>query len=238
MAYTLLFQKSDTVATWTIGASTGAITLTNGNFTVVGEQLYVIDYDTTSAEVVKATVSGTTMTITERAVDGTSVATHGAGSTVIMALVPSHYQDILDGGSFTTGSDTKGISVSALKFEGWSTYEPDFYNEDAETPLTGTTNIARYKRIGNTIICTLFVNAIDNANGQWIFADLPVAADELLNTAYLGAGYTNNGSSPNIGLAYLYSGINDKVAFTYDYSQGLWGDENNAFNITFIYEAA
>lgn len=97
MAYTLLFQKSDTL-NGDIGTGTGSITLTAGNFTVSGEQLYVIDPDNSSAEVVKATVSGTTMSLTERGVDDTSAVIHSDGASIIMAFVPSHYEALIGSG--------------------------------------------------------------------------------------------------------------------------------------------
>lgn len=97
MAYTLLFQKSDTL-NGDIGTGTGSITLTAGNFTVSGEQLYVIDPDSASAEVVKATVSGTTMSLTERGVDDTSAVIHSDGASIIMAFVPSHYEALIGSG--------------------------------------------------------------------------------------------------------------------------------------------
>ncbi len=64
MAYALQFQKTDVVSNFNgITTGTGAITLTSGNFSASGTQLYVIDYDTANAEVVSATVSGTTPTL-------------------------------------------------------------------------------------------------------------------------------------------------------------------------------
>lgn len=92
MAYALQFQKTDVVSNFNgITTGTGAITLTSGNFSASGTQLYVIDYDTANAEVVSATVSGTTLTLVARGLDGTSAVTHTAGAKIGAFFVPSHY---------------------------------------------------------------------------------------------------------------------------------------------------
>lgn len=97
MAYDALFGKTDTLASTLNQAATSA-TLSAGNFgTLLGEQYLVLDYDVPSKrEVIKCTITGTSITSITRAQDGTSDVQHTAGANVTMAFVPGLYNYLKD----------------------------------------------------------------------------------------------------------------------------------------------
>lgn len=138
MANQLLFQKEDTLAsTMTAGATSATLTSGNFTFTASGQQYLVIDYDVPAkAEVVLATVSGTSLTSVTRAQDGTSAVEHAAGAKVGMMFVPSHYNsianlnaaqysNILDNGNFINNS-TNGYGST-----------PDDWTNSSANPVQG-----------------------------------------------------------------------------------------------------
>jgi len=93
--FTLQDFKSDTLAA-SITDSDSSATLSSGNFTdFATENWLVIDYNNiTKREIVKCTVSGTTVTITARGEGDTSASAHDAGAPVMMDFVSPHYNYI------------------------------------------------------------------------------------------------------------------------------------------------
>lgn len=173
MAYTWLFQKEDTVANFNgITTGTGAITLTTGNFSVSGTQPYVLDGDTANAEVVTATVSGTTFTLVARGLDNTSAVTHTAGCKVGMYAVPSHYAN--------------GLGAIAAN-DAWTAWTPSYGAGGSMTYGTVTTNSARYMQLGKTVFFA--INATGTTGGSAsdrLTFTAPVA--RTASTSYIAAG--------------------------------------------------
>lgn len=96
MAFTLLFQKTDDIATGsTLNSGATSTTLTSGNFgTPSGQQYYVVDYDIpASAEIILASVTTTAMTSIVRGLAGGAAGTtnHAAGAKIASIFVPQHY---------------------------------------------------------------------------------------------------------------------------------------------------
>lgn len=122
MAYTLQFQKTDTLAS-TMAAGATSFTLSSGNFgSPSGAQIYVIDYDVPAkAEVVYASVDGTAGTSVTRARDNTSDVEHASGAKVGAFFTPSHYAaitSIIDKSSghvVITPDANKLVKVSVLR---------------------------------------------------------------------------------------------------------------------------
>lgn len=119
MSYNLIFQAIDTIAV-TSSLLSGATTMnvTNGNFgSPSGIQLYVIDYGIPgTAEIISATVSGTSFTGITRGLTGGAASTtnHTGGATVGAFFVPQHYQALVDG----TGWGTTAISQAESSISG------------------------------------------------------------------------------------------------------------------------
>lgn len=83
------FAKTDTLASqMAAGATSG--TLSTGNFANFTGDYLVLDYDTSSREIIKCNVTGTAISSATRGVDGTSDATHAAGAKVGYMWLPVH----------------------------------------------------------------------------------------------------------------------------------------------------
>lgn len=123
MSFTLQAFKEDALAS-DMTDSASSLTLVTGAFgTPTGEQMLVIDPDISAKrEIVKCTIDGATVTSVDRAQDGTSAVAHSSGAKVIMAFVPSHYEDLKNNGvlgyaertsNFVTTSTT-AVQVTGL----------------------------------------------------------------------------------------------------------------------------
>lgn len=216
MTYTLLFQKEDTVANFNgITTGTGAITLTAGNFSVSGTQLFVLDGDTANAEVVSATVSGTTLTLVSRGLDGTSAVTHTAGCKVGMYFVPSHYGDLGKVGA----SDAWTSHTATLGgFSGTPTQDN------------------AYQKLGKSVLIRISISGTSNAT-SFTFS-LPYASK--VNQHIIPTSAQDSGAYVTATLPSLVLAASSTTATAYkDIGGALWtASGTKAVEAYFVYEAA
>lgn len=115
--YALQSFKEDTIAVGdSLTTAETSTTLTTGAFTDTTLALLTFDYDVpASKEIIKCSISGSTVTVITRGMDGTSSVDHAAGAKVIMAFVPSHYSALTDFvGARAYLTNTLGTTVSGV----------------------------------------------------------------------------------------------------------------------------
>jgi hypothetical protein len=100
MEYNLEAFKSDTLATQLLVADM-SFTLSGGIFgnTPAGQNTILVLEPKVSAkrEIIRCTISGATVTILERGIDGTTAVQHEINASVIAAFTPTHYTSIKEG---------------------------------------------------------------------------------------------------------------------------------------------
>lgn len=222
MAYTPLFQTTDTIAaTASLLSGATSTTLTSGNFgSPTGVQLYVVDYDIPgSAEIISATVAGTAMTSITRGLAGGAASTtnHTAGAKVGSLWVPQFLAN--------------GMGAIA-SLDGWSTWAP-VYTGYSVAP---TPSAARYFQLGKIVIATLEHSAYGTSNGTSLTLTLPVAA-KTAQTLVGGRVRDNGGYSSTIGTVVTTAGSATATAFR-DMTGTAWTNTNGkGLDFTVIYEA-
>lgn len=186
MAYALQFQLSDTFDPSGLGPSATTGTLTNGNFgSPSGVQLYVVDYGTPgTAEIISATISGTSVTGITRGLTGGAAGTtnHAGGATIGSIFVPQHYSN--------------GLGAIAAN-DAWTSYTPTYNASGSMTWTSITTNSAHYILIGKSLL--LQVSATGTVGGtpsDGLIFSLPSGMTHKAATTKSGGGcgVIDNGS--------------------------------------------
>jgi hypothetical protein len=180
MAYSPQFGKSTTLKAQLLTAdTTGGDILSSAVFTNFTGDFLVIDYDNPSLrEVIKCTVTGTSVSSITRAQDGTSAHDHAIGAKVAYNFVPSHYTAL---GKIAAG-------------DAWTDWTPTGYKSDGTTALTLTVAKAKYQQIGKLVYATISGSCGD-PSGVQIYFTLPVAAKQDTNNLVIGAGRVNDGAA-------------------------------------------
>ncbi len=161
--YTLQAFKEDTLASDITDSATSMILATGAFGTPTGEQMLVIDYDVAAKrEIVKAAIDGTAVTSIDRAQDGTAAVAHSSGAKVIMAFVPSHYNDVTANGVL-----------------GYAGVEANQTNVSAEADLTSLSVTVTVPTGGRKVRITGFTNWISTSGTSGVSVRIKEGATVL-----------------------------------------------------------
>lgn len=221
MAYTLLFQKTDTIATGSsLLSGATSTTLTGGNFgSPTGTQLYVVDYDVPAkAEIITATVIGTAVTSIVRGLTGGAAGTtdHAAGANVISSFVPQHY-----------GNGLGAIAAA----DPWTAWTPTITGFSAGPGVS-----AAYMKLGSFLFLefTTTSNGTSNAT-NFTITNLPFAPKRVATATLAQA--TDNGSIRTVaGRVVIQAASTTATLFT-DMGVGTWtGSGSKSADFRIFYE--
>ena len=217
MPYAIPFQKSDVLGT-TLLTSASSTTLAGGSFgSPSGIQLYVVDYDVPAkAEVIGASVSGTTVPSVTRGLDGTTNQDHAAGAKIAAMLVPAHYAQL------------GGLAAS----DAWTAWNP----APAGFSGTPTVNLARYFQVGKMVWGVIdFTGASSAASLSFT---LPVAAkSSITGIGFARAVDAGTVASAPAAINAVAGSPTASVALA-PYGTAFWtGSGTKALQGSFFYEA-
>lgn len=241
--YSSTAQVSALTSSITNAATTMTLTTVSGWPTSVPFTA-VIDPDTPSAEIVNVSATaGTTYTI-QRAIDGTSAASHNTGAVVRHMATARDYTDSrshenatanvhgLGGGAALVGTTTaqtltnkiiNGATFDNIATGAWIPYVPVWstFNNPQPTLGAGILN-ARYNKVGRMVTVKIYLATgagQTTGNGAWRFTlPLPAVSTQPIATGG-NAAWTGSGSLNGLGVAPFNS-----IIFESDLTRvGGWG---------------
>jgi hypothetical protein len=182
--YALQAFKEDTLASDITNSAT-SLTLTTGNFgSPSGTQILILDYDVSAKrEIIKCTISGTSITSITRGVDSTSAVAHSTGAKILMGFTPSHYGDL--------------GKIGAA--DAWDSWTPSYSASGSMTYTSVTTNRAKYLQLGKLVFFTLSATGTTGGTASnAIIATLPVTA--AYSPIIFAGGYDDGGGTALTGI--------------------------------------
>lgn len=188
--YALQSFKEDTIATGdSLTTAETSTTLTLGSFSDTTLALLTFDYDVpASKEIIKCSISGSTVTVITRGMDGTSSTNHAAGAKVIMAFVPSHYSALTDfvgaRGYLTSSLTTTVASVSTQILLDGESYDVGA-NFDKDTNHRFVAPVNGYYQINAGVFYTS-VTAAAKKFGCYVYKGANVALYGVQHSSVVG----------------------------------------------------
>lgn len=137
MAFTQQANKKTTIS-GDFNAGATSLTLATAAFSDFTDGYLVVDYDNDSKfEIIKCTVTGTSVTSITRGQDGTSDLSHTSGAKIGFAFVPSHYAN--------------GLGIIAAGDAYVTTWSPSYTPSGSLTYSSVTNSYKHHRQIGRRV---------------------------------------------------------------------------------------